>query len=363
VKPRKLRGFSGKGDETWDAYCTHLEIVKRFNQWDNDTALSYFCSELCDAALEFFSSLDSDERQDYDCVMAAMTQRFGTLVNIEAVRARLENTRQKPTQSLEELASQIRKLAYTVYAKDPPERREKEAVRAFMMSVTSQYVIQALIQAGAIATMTEALRIATRAQEMGTAFLRSSRPVVRVLREDSDDSGEPNPMVGVEEFSSEESELQCLAEQLRGLLSQGHEEGPRGLSPVSPDDTRVCWLCGEKGHMSSTCPYRPRNWPTWMREMIEAFAKGQGVAPPSMPAPLVGGIGRPSAPVPLPEGNFGPRRGWNGPRWPRRPFRWRAPWGNPRGPPPPPANVAATEQSKAPAGGEKPLPQKQSENC
>ena len=106
AKPKKLRSFSAKG-ETWEVYKTHLELVARLNRWDDTTVLDNFCTGLSGEALEFYCSLSSADRRDYSSVMTAMAQRFGTMVNAEAVRSRLETRKQKPNETLEQLATDV----------------------------------------------------------------------------------------------------------------------------------------------------------------------------------------------------------------------------------------------------------------
>ena len=179
TKARKLRGYSGGKEETWEVYRTHLEIVQRCNAWDEPTTLWHFCSELSGVALEYYSSLGLIERESYEKVMAAMAQRFGSMINLEAVsrvRSRLEGLRQKADQTIEDLSTQARTLAFAVYAGDATERREAEAVRCFMRALSSKDIVQALIQASPIATMTEATYLAIKARELGQAFLQKQKP-------------------------------------------------------------------------------------------------------------------------------------------------------------------------------------------
>jgi hypothetical protein len=369
-KPKKLRGFSSKG-ENWEVYKTHLEIVRKMNNWNDATTLGNFCSELSDTALEFYSSLDAGERDDYEQVMTAMAQRFGTMVNHEAVRSRLEGMRQKPNQTLEDLATQVRQLAYAVYVNDTQERRELEAIRCFMRAVRPEDIVQALIQASPISSMAVALRIAVRAREMGSAFLPKSKGV-RMLQgdEDSPPFGESEPeswtstmgelghinytSSSVEEEAAVEpttaanrwpgdktpvpawavEQLKAVTKQLRyslqeqGVTPKTFGGGAKG-APSDPKIRAPCWLCGATNHWASTCVYRPQHWPDWMKEVVEAVANGEN--PPSPYAtkegvkPDGGTIGKapPPAPKPFGTGQGGkPRqRPWGQPKRDGRPWQ------------------------------------------
>ena len=272
-KPKKLRGFSGKG-ESWEVYNTHLEIVQRLNQWDDAAMLMHFCSELSDTALEFFSSLDIGTQSTYHRVRFAMAQRFGSMANQEATRHELENLRQKPDQTLQDLGQQVRRLAYNVYADDLPARREKEAIRSFMKAITSQEVVRALVNAPSNGSMTQAIEVAVRAQEMGKAFLSKPRAaVVRMVRpEESEDE--------VQEEDPESAAREEWAEDFKAYVARGYPgfRGGKGYSSAKKEDdkpARPCWLCQGEGHWSRECKYAPRNWPDWLKRDVELVSQGK----------------------------------------------------------------------------------------
>lgn len=371
TKPKKLRGFSAKG-ENWEVYKTHLEIVRKMNNWNDATTLGNFCSELSDSALEFYSSLDAEERDDYTRVMTAMAQRFGTMVDQEAVRSRLEGMRQKPNQTLEDLATQVRQLAYAVYVNDTQERRENEAIRCFMRAVRPEDIVQALIQASPISSMAVALRIAVRAREMGSAFLNKAKSA-RMLQGnegsppngDSEPESWPSTMDELAHLnytsSSTEGEAtvaQTIAanrwpedrtpvpawavEQLREVTKQLRvslqEQGviPKtsgGGATGAPSNQKIrapCWLCGATNHWASTCVYRPQHWPDWMKEVVQAVANGENPPSPYVTKegakPDGGTIGKAPPPGPKPpygtgQGGKPKQRPWGQPKRDGRPWQ------------------------------------------
>ena len=143
--------------------------------------------------MEFYCTLSSEEREDLHRVLLSMERRFGTMVNVEAVRSKLEAMRQKPGQSIQDLAQHTRALAFKVYANDTIQRREQEAIRCFMRALSSGGVRQALITAHPIATFSNAIDLATQASELLQAY--SAKPVsVRQVQdctlEESEEPGE-----------------------------------------------------------------------------------------------------------------------------------------------------------------------------
>jgi hypothetical protein len=272
-KPKKLRGFSGKG-ESWDVYLTHLDIVQRLNQWDDAAMLIHFCSELSETALEFYGSLDWQTQQTFNGVKCAMAQRFGTMSNVEATRHQLENLRQRPDQSLQDLGQQVRRLAYNVYADDLPSRREKEAVRSFMKAISSQEVIRALVGGQQLGSMTQAIELAVRAQEMNKAFLgRPKAAMIRMVRADEADEDD-------QEDEPDAATKEELVEHIRAFVARGYPgfRGGKGYNPAKKDEdkpARPCWLCQGEGHWSRECMYAPKNWPEWLKREVTLVAQGK----------------------------------------------------------------------------------------
>ena len=272
-KPKKLRGYSGK-EESWEVYQTHLDIVQRLNQWDDAAMLIHFCSELSSSALEFYGSLDWPTQQTFDGVKTAMAQRFGSMTSTESTRHQLENLRQRPDQSLQDLGQQVRRLAYHVYADDLPARREQEAVRSFMKAISSQEVIRALVGGQLIGSMSQAIELAVRAQEMNKAFLgRPKAAMIRSVRADETDK----------EFQDEDPDSTSQeewVEDIRAFVAKGYPgfRGGKGFNPSKKETdkpARPCWLCQGEGHWSRDCVYAPKNWPDWLKKDVALVAQGK----------------------------------------------------------------------------------------
>ncbi len=296
-KPRKLHGYSAS-DQKWESYKTHLDIVSKLNGWSPATTLNSFCAELSGPALEFYGTLDISERDDPERVMLAMAQRFGTMVNLEAVRSRLDARKQGPNESIEELAADLRNMAYTVYASDTQQRRDKEAIRALRRALNNQAIIQALITANPPAeTMSQAVQLAVRARELFAAYLNKAgnHRQVRMNQEDGlygeDEDWEP--------AEAEEPFLRAAFQGMgrgmgRSRTFPGNGNMGRGRG-VGPQAGQPCWFCSKEDHWARDCQFRPCNWPDWFKTQVSAIAQGQ--APPSQfqPAQVPGSAGLPAS--------------------------------------------------------------------
>lgn len=64
--------------------------------------------------------------------------------------------------TLEQLATDIRMLAYKVYGSDTFQRREAEEVKCFIKAVKNEHIVQALIQVHPVLSMVNVLKIVVR---------------------------------------------------------------------------------------------------------------------------------------------------------------------------------------------------------
>ena len=287
-KPKKLKEYTGK-DGSWETYQTHLNIVKNANQWDDVTTLWNFCAELSGVALEFYGTLSLEERDSYPLVISSMGQRFGTMVNLEAVRSRLEALQQKTGQSLASLGQQVRNLAYAVYADDTIERREKEAIRCFMHAITATDVRQALVNACPIATFSQAIDLAVKASELGKAYMTRKPAPMRLAQAVTETEPEENEGSVLDQAEGWEAMRRELEETVQAMWNgpgSGASRGGYKQNATSKPPT-TCYFCNSPGHWAKDCFFKPHNWPDWLRDAIQDKARGKPGAtqPPAMIQP------------------------------------------------------------------------------
>ena len=207
------------------------------------------------------------------------SSRFATLANPQAVHGRLEKLRQKTDQTIEDLAQEVRNLVSVIYQDYPWEQREREAVHAFMRAVVSKEIVQALIQAGPVTTMEQALLVALSVRDLGQVYLNKPKNTpVRMVEGGSD--REVIPETEEDEYYSDEEGLRVADS---GGRYKGRSNGS-GNRPGRTDGYRTrgnCWLCGESQHFAQDCDYRPSNWPDWLKEGVRNTIREKVVGPPA----------------------------------------------------------------------------------
>ena len=167
----------------------------------------------------------------------------------------MEKLWQGADQSIEDLAQEVLNLVLAVYQDYPWEQQEREAVHAFMRAVTSKDVVQALIQAGPVTTMEQALTVSLAVKDLRQVYLSRLNQVLFTEWGD-----------GVGDVTGEDS---CWSEgdedEVRAVKSDSRYQGKAkgtGNRYGRTDGAKprgACWLCGESQHFAQGCDYRPSN--------------------------------------------------------------------------------------------------------
>lgn len=89
MKPQQ---YDGKDD--WDEYVTQFDILSDINRWSYESKSLYLAGSLKGHARAILNELSPSERRDYDKLVKALSNRFGTTNRAEMFRARC-NQRQE----------------------------------------------------------------------------------------------------------------------------------------------------------------------------------------------------------------------------------------------------------------------------
>ena len=141
IKPDR---YDGKGQ--WASYITHFEMCARINGWDNDAKLQYLAVLLTRTAQQVLGSLPKEASGDFDKLVKALEARFDPTGRKELHRAQLRNRRQKTSESLVEMAEEIRKLGEKVYVDLPTDSRDRMGKDHFMDALNDSEIRTRVIQ-------------------------------------------------------------------------------------------------------------------------------------------------------------------------------------------------------------------------
>ena len=113
-------------------FFTHYKLVKQYNGWNDLVGTQQLGLSLEDAALDYYVDLPENVCNDHEALQAAMARRFGRHRSLEKVRNQLQKLKQKPDQSLEDLAQEVRSLTYALMAKTDPAYQQSECICYFI---------------------------------------------------------------------------------------------------------------------------------------------------------------------------------------------------------------------------------------
>ena len=103
------------GNEDLDEYLAQFQIVSELNRWDYATSSMHLASSLSGPARAILSELTHEERRDYDAIVRALNNRYGSTQRAEIFRARLQTRTRGKDETIPELAQAIRKLTRQAY--------------------------------------------------------------------------------------------------------------------------------------------------------------------------------------------------------------------------------------------------------
>ena len=110
-------------------------MVCEINGWDDITKALELATSFRGSAQAVLSDLRPDLRRSYVHLVAALTSRFQPSNQAELYRAQMKNKSRGKTQSLPELAQDIKRLTRLAYPTAPMEVREQLSRDCFMDSL------------------------------------------------------------------------------------------------------------------------------------------------------------------------------------------------------------------------------------
>ena len=116
AKPRNY-----DGNEDFEDYLSHFEILSELNQWDYYTKSLQLASKLSGSALGILAELNETQKRDFNSLVKALRMRFGSLERSEMFRARLKARTRGKNESLSELAQSVKKLTRQAYPTADPQ--------------------------------------------------------------------------------------------------------------------------------------------------------------------------------------------------------------------------------------------------
>ena len=224
--------FDGK--TSWGVYKTQFDLIASANGWDDRAKAYHLAASLRGEAADILQAVPENRRADLTSLVSALEMRFGEHHLKDYCKVQLTTRRQKPGESLQELASDVERLSLLAFCDVPSEVRDSLALQYFVEAIRDPD-IQEPVRMTDCKTLKSALMYAMKVEAARHASRRDKRPVRAAVMEDSSEG------------------LQKIIEKLDRLLTS------KSQVPAEQKTRKiVCWTCGKVGHVRSSCPQRQR---------------------------------------------------------------------------------------------------------
>ena len=135
----KLPPFTGK--EPWNVWFNRFSEVATRQGWSTDDKLDELLPRLQGQAGEFvFDQLDSGSRRNYKTLVKELESRFRVVQTHRTFAAAFSHRNQKPGESPEEYAAELKKLYSKAHARRDPDTREEDLLRRFFDGLQDEKV-------------------------------------------------------------------------------------------------------------------------------------------------------------------------------------------------------------------------------
>ena len=153
----KLPAFTGKQGELLQSFPNKVENGARLGCWTPEYKRGQLYAQITGGALQYVDTLPPEETGDYDSLCAALRRRYEGDLEKEKCREALRTCRRGRSESLDDLAWQIRELTRKAY---PADRREEEGIYALRNAVSDSLADHIVVQN--YGTMDEAVMALSR---------------------------------------------------------------------------------------------------------------------------------------------------------------------------------------------------------
>ncbi|GBM77868.1 hypothetical protein AVEN_202735-1 [Araneus ventricosus] len=230
-----IKSLTFDGQTSWTVFKTQFDVVSSTNGWTDFVKASQLVASLRGSAAEVLQGIPAAKLTDLTTIEKALESRFGDSHLTQFYRTELKTRRQKPGESLQELAADVERLMSLAYAECPLDVRE---------SLAAQYFVDAIRD--------EDTQHSTRlmdAKDLKSSLAYSMK--YEAARTVSKTSRHVRSK-GTEDHTSTERDdkFEFFFNRLEKLLNSS-VSGRKNTPRRNPNVT--CWKCSKKGHVQREC--------------------------------------------------------------------------------------------------------------
>ena len=225
-KPANYDGTSSLQD-----YLVQFDMTSELNRWDDTVKAMELATSLRGAAQSILSDLRPEQRRSYEYLVSALTARFEPINKTELYRAQIKSRLRKKSESVQELAQDIKHLVRRAYPQATGDLRD-QITRDCFIDHLNEHEIEWFVYQGKPRSVDEATQLALEFE----AF-QSGRKRSQMVRQCKGYNQEVDPLTKMNE------QLEKLQLEIAKVKNKG-------------DENIICHGCGERGHRMRNCPNR-----------------------------------------------------------------------------------------------------------
>ncbi|KFM56688.1 Retrovirus-related Pol polyprotein from transposon 412, partial [Stegodyphus mimosarum] len=168
--------LSTYGKTSWQVYKTQFSIVAEANGWDSQAKACHLAASLRADAADILQTLPESKRLDFEALSGALELRFGEKCLKDYSRLQLKSRQQKPTETLQELATDVERLSHLAFSECPTETREILSLQYFIDGIRDPEIQKALRMAD-VKDLKSALVYAMKFEAAQQATRRDRHPI------------------------------------------------------------------------------------------------------------------------------------------------------------------------------------------
>lgn len=133
----KLPPFSGK--ESWKVWFGRFKVIAERNRWNPETCLDELLPRLHGNAAEFvFEQLSEETTRNYRRLIRELNNRYRVVENKKTYAAQLSRRNQKPNESVEEYAAELKRLYDKAHSNRDFKTRQEDLLRRFFDGLNNE---------------------------------------------------------------------------------------------------------------------------------------------------------------------------------------------------------------------------------
>ncbi|CAC5406673.1 unnamed protein product [Mytilus coruscus] len=177
IKPQIL-----DGSDDLEEYLTQFNLLAELNDWDLKTKALLLASSLSGSARAILNEITDEERHDFECLVNALKNWFGSMNRSEVFRAELQTRVRLKKETLPELAQAIKKLTRRAYPDTTALVMDNLSLDYFIDAIPETDIRLRLREVGPT-SINEAENIAVRLEALRIADRQKGRNVCTVETE------------------------------------------------------------------------------------------------------------------------------------------------------------------------------------